>query len=129
MANGSSIKMPVGAMNQGLAQLKTQIATYRHEKRPGERIPQVIRHAVLDALAHGVSAVTMQRELGITSSQISYWRRDNRSTACKRELRSKKPQVFSVTRGAEPVMGSGADELALCIGPWRVTLSHAAYRF
>ena len=53
--------------------LKNEFAQFRAKSRPGARIPDHLRQAVLQALSSGLKRSTVRGTVGVTYSQLDSW--------------------------------------------------------
>ena len=67
--------MKISDPQSSLKTLKADFAAFRATCRPHGRIPEHLRQAILSAVDSGIGSALIRTELGVTSGQISVWRR------------------------------------------------------
>lgn len=96
-----------------LKALRANFSTFRAKCRPHARIPEHLRQAILNAIESGVEPALVKAEFGVTSGQVSVWRRKARRPA------QDSPRVLEVI---EPVVGASPTGLRVSFESGRLLL-------
>lgn len=115
---GSSDSVRVGG-------LRRSFAKFRREHEPRTRIPHSLRNAALCALQSGIPEFDVRRACGVTSDQLTQWRKRAKACTQKRGPEALDARVFPVvadmaSSGVPHAGGHVEQELELRIGGWAV---------
>ena len=107
-------------------ELKRRFARFRRENPRNTRVPDDLRAAVLAAIGRGVTPGLLRRTCGLSTGQLTRWRKSSRALAASSAPSREEPaRVFSLigaatTRPPEVPPHPPADGLELRLGPWSV---------
>lgn len=112
---------------QRTEELRRGFAKFRRTRKPGARIPNALREAVLAALESGEAEGEVRRVCGVTSTQLAQWGHRKRSSAKQGSLGDHKARVFSVVdempeMKVERRSGGSEATVELRLGGWEICL-------
>jgi hypothetical protein len=111
------------------ADLCRRFADFRRTSKARTRVPNDLRHAVLDALDQGVSMLAVRRDLGLTAEQVAGWPRCALGGPVEIEGESgiEDSRVFTVADGPAvekpgPTRSDADEALELRLGAWSIVV-------
>lgn len=105
--------------------LRQRFARFRREHRPRTRYPQALRAAVLSALRSGATELEVRRACGVSSVQLTQWRRREVAVVEESGLAKQQARVFSVVDelpevNVERAMRPAEADVELRLGRWAI---------
>jgi transposase-like protein len=111
-----------------LKQLQRKFVNYRQSDTPGRRVPDSLREAALKVVDSGAcSAAAVRRACGVTSSQLSQWRR-SKARGARRAKAKEEPRIFPIVadtvgiNDTHPSTVGKQHALQFQIGGWAISV-------
>lgn len=117
-----------GSANLDVTRLRRSFAEFRRQHKSRTRLPETLRALALAAVESGTSEQEVRRACGVTSEQLSHWRKHRRPGTGEMAKSHPKARVYSVVddppaeERADSVGTQKGQSLELRLGSWAICI-------